>query len=111
MRNYIRKCPVCCANRHPQKRLRAALKDYRVGHPLDRIGVDVLGPLPTTSRRNCYILVVTDYFTRWVEAYPMPDQQAGTTATKLVYEFISRYGVPLEVHTDQGQNFESNIFQ
>ena len=95
VRNYIRKCPVCCANRHQQKRLRAALKDYRVGHPLDRIGVDVLGP----SNKQRKLLHPRSGL---VEAYLKPDQQAGTTATKLVYEFISRYSVPLEVHTDQG---------
>ena len=105
VRNYIRKCPVCCANRHPQKRLRAALKDYRVGHPQDRIGVDVLGPSNNQQRKLLHPR------SSLVEAYLMPDQQAGTTATKLVYEFISRYSVPLEVHTDQGRNFESNIFQ
>ena len=108
---HIRKCPVCSANMNPKKRLQAALKDYRVGAPIDRIGIDVLGPLPTSNQGNSYILVVGDYFTRWIEAYPMPDQQAETTAHKLVNEFISRFGIPLEIHSDQGRNFESQLFQ
>ena len=111
VRAHIRKCSICCSNNQPHKKLRAALGNYRVGHPLDRIALDILGPLPTTNRGNAYILVVADYFTRWVEAYPLADQQASTTATKLVYEFISRLGAPLEIHTDQGRNFESNIFK
>ena len=108
---HIRKCPVCSANMNPKKRLQAALKDYRVGAPIDRIGIDVLGPLPTSNQGNSYLLVVGDYFTRWIKAYPMPNQRAETTAHKLVHEFISRFGIPLEIHSDQGRNFESQLFQ
>ncbi|CAC5382091.1 unnamed protein product [Mytilus coruscus] len=46
-----------------------------------------------------------------MEAFPLPDQQAEQVAEKLVHEFISRFGTPLEIHTDQGRNFESVIFQ
>ena len=108
---YIRRCPVCTANKQPRKKPRAPLVDYHVGHPMDRIGMDILGPLPTTLRGNSYILVIADYFTRWVEAYALPDQTAATTANTLVYQFISKYGIPLEIHTDQGRNFESDLFQ
>jgi hypothetical protein len=62
--------------------------DYRSGYPLDRIGLDIIGPLPQTKRR--------------MEAYHIPQQNAEMIADKLVNEFISRFGVPLEVHTDQG---------
>ena len=109
--SHIHKCPICTANMYPKKKPRAPLKDYRAGAPIDRIGIDVLGPLPTSNQGNSYLLVVGDYFTRWIEAYPMPDQQAETTANKLVYEFISRFGIPLEIHSDQGRNFESQLFQ
>ncbi|VDI63694.1 Hypothetical predicted protein [Mytilus galloprovincialis] len=46
-----------------------------------------------------------------MEAFPLPDQQAEQVAEKLVHEFISRFGTPLEIHTDQGRNFESIIFK
>ena len=91
--------------------MQAPLKDYRVGAPMDRVGIDVLGPLPKSNRGNTCLLVVADYFTRFVEAYPMPNQQAETTAHTLVSEFFSRYGVCLELHSDQGRNFESELFQ
>ena len=60
---HIKECPVCCANRHPKKRLRAALKDYRVGYPLDRIALDIMGPLPKSRQGNNNLLVIGDYFT------------------------------------------------
>ena len=109
--SHIHKCPICTANMYPKKKPRAPLKDYMAEAPIDRIGIDVLGPLPTSNQGNSYLLVVGDYFTRWIEAYPMPDQQAGTTENKLVYEFISRFGIPLEIHSYQGRNFESQLFQ
>jgi len=40
----------------------------RVGAPMERIAVDLMGPLNETERRNSYILVVQDYFSKWVEA-------------------------------------------
>ena len=48
------------------------------------IAVDILGPLPKTGNGNCYVLVATDYDTRWVEAYAIPDQGASTVAQKSV---------------------------
>ena len=111
VQTFIHKCSVCVANQKPKKKAKAALMDYRVGHPMDRLGLDFLGPLPVTSRGNTCILVIADYFTRWIEAYALPNQTAEVTAQTLVNEFISRYGCPLEIHTDQGRNFESDIFK
>ena len=45
---------------------------------MDRLGTDILGPLPVTPCGNKYILVVTDYFSKWVEIFPVPDQTAIT---------------------------------
>ncbi|GFT14493.1 hypothetical protein TNCV_4004511 [Trichonephila clavipes] len=50
-----------------------------------------------------------DYFTKWPEAYPIPDQEATTVAEVLVQHWISRFGVPLQLHSDQGRNFDSAV--
>ena len=104
-------CDVCAARKPPQKKYRSRMKQYNVGVPMERIAIDVMGPLPCTEDGNKYILVVGDYFTKWTEAYAIPNQEATTVATKLTEEFICRYGVPLQLHSDQGRNFESNLFQ
>ena len=52
-----------------------------------------------------------DYFTKWAEAYPMMNQEAETVANQLVNGFVTRFGVPRQIHSDQGRQFKSNLFQ
>lgn len=86
---------------------KAPLGDMRVGAPLDRVATDIFGPLQRTPRGNKYILVVMDYFTKWVEILAVPYQTAITCADKILNEYIARFGCPLNLHNDQGRNFES----
>lgn len=51
-----------------------------------------------------------DYFTKWPEAFVLPDKEAETVANALVEGMFSRFGVPQSIHSDQGRNFESKIF-
>ena len=77
---------------------------------MERIALDVLGPLPQSATGNRYIVIIADYFTKWPEAFAVLNQEATTVANLLVREFVSRYGVPLEIHSDQGRNFGSAVF-
>ena len=77
---------------------------------MDQVMIDVLGPLLRTSRGDSIILMLIDQFTKLVECYPLPDQSAELIAKTLVDEFFSRFGLPPEIHTDQGSNFVGNLF-
>ena len=88
-----------------QATARAPLISSCPGYPFERIALDIMGPMPTTESGDKYILVVGDYFTKWKEALAIPNQEAKTIAEKLVKEVISRYGVPIRIHSDQGRNF------
>uniref|UniRef100_A0A669BLT9 Gypsy retrotransposon integrase-like protein 1 n=1 Tax=Oreochromis niloticus TaxID=8128 RepID=A0A669BLT9_ORENI len=107
---HVHCCDTCTAQKGPTQRSTAPLQQYLVGAPMERVGVDVLGPFPVTESGNWYVLVAMDYFTKWPEAYAVPDQSASTTAEKLVEEMFTRFGVPAELHSDQGRNFESKVF-
>ena len=109
VRLWVKRCDVCARTKNPPKKNRAPLQKYRVGAPLERVAMDILGPLPETDSGNKYILVIGDYFTKWIESFPIPDQEAETVARVLVQEFICRYGIPKEIHSDQGRNFESKV--
>ncbi|XP_068739463.1 uncharacterized protein [Montipora capricornis] len=104
----VASCHVCGSKKTWGRKRRAPLQQYVVGAPMERIAVDILGPLPETPRKNKFVLVVSDFFTKWTESYPMPNQEASTVAEKLVSEFICR--VPRGFHSDQETNFESRVF-
>ena len=108
--NHIKKCHECTSIKGPAKMPKAPLGRMPTGAPLDRLSMDILGPLPRSHNGNKYILVITDYFSKWVEIYPLADQTATTCAEKVI-EFISRFGCPYDLHTDQGSNFLSRIMK
>ena len=78
---------------------------------MERVAMDIMGPFPVTRDGNRYIWVAGDYFSKWFEAYALPDEKTQTVATKFVGEFVCRYGIPRTLHTDQGRNFESNTIR
>ena len=82
-----------------------------VGASLDRLETDLVGPLHVTPRGSKYILTITDYFTKWIEIYAVPDQTAVICAQIMLNDVVCRFGCPLAIHSDQGRNFESEIFQ
>ena len=76
------------------------------------IATYILGPLSEIDNRGFfYVLVIYDYFTRWVEEFPIPDQKAETMAKCLVNEVVNRIRVPSYIHSDQGRQFESQLYR
>ena len=64
-----------------------------------------------TNEGNRYILVVADYFSKYAEAYALPDMTAQTVADTLTTQFFCRYGIPRQLHSDQGTDFQSELFR
>ena len=73
--------------------------------------MDITGPFTPSSKRNTSVLMVTDQFSKWAEAYALKDITAKTVANVFCREWVCRFGCPLSVHTDQGTNFCSEMFQ
>jgi hypothetical protein len=69
------------------------MHQYNVGASFERIAIDVAGPFPQSDRGNRYLLIAMDYFTKWPEAYAIPNQGALTVAEVLV-NFFCRFGIP-----------------
>ncbi|KAA3672685.1 uncharacterized protein DEA37_0010174 [Paragonimus westermani] len=67
-----------------------------------------MGPLPTSRRGNTCILVIVNYFTKWSEAFPIPNREASTITSLFVSEWVASFGTPIELHSDQGAAFESH---
>ena len=100
-----------CAARKPfSKQNKAPMGHILSGAPIKKVCVDMLGPLPLTHQNN-YIFFISDMFTKWIEAIPLPDQEALTVTKVFVETFVSRFGTRFQVHSDQGRTFELKLFQ
>jgi len=80
------------------------------GEPWERVSVDITGPHPKSSRQNVFILTLVDHFSKWAEAIAIPNHTATTVAKALVVHVFSRFGMPIEILTDRGAEFESELF-
>ena len=87
----------------------APLTSIKVGYPMQFVAMDIVGAFPESPAGNTHILVVADYFTRWTEAYPIPNQEATTVASKLTDDFFPCVSPPEQLHSEQGRNFESDV--
>ena len=111
VKDYIARCSICSKNKRQGKRARPPPSTIPVGNPMDCIATDLFGPLPKSEKGNRYILLLMDLFSKWTEILPVPDATAETCAKVILNEFIARFGCPLAIHSDQGRNYESELFQ
>lgn len=75
----------------------------------EKWGVDFVGPLPVTAKRNEYLIVATDYLSKWAEAAPVKNCNQKTAADFIYNQVICRYGCPLEIVTDRGSHFVNEL--
>ena len=75
------------------------------------VAVDLLGPFPQSPAGNSYILVAANYFTKWSEAYPLPNMEAVTVAAALTNEMFFRFSPPEALHSDQGRQFDGHLIK
>ena len=107
---WCSECQKCARVKPGPGKGRSEIQQIRAYRPMSVIALDILGPLNPTYNSNQYIIVVGDYFTKWKEAYPVPNHTAATVADKLVQVLFLRLGFPTQIHSDQGPEFESQLF-
>ena len=104
--DYVAHCERCIRRKIPPNR--APLINISSSFPLELVCIDYL------SLESCKggiedILVVTDHFTKYAQAYPTKGQQATTVAKVLYDNFFMHYGFPAKLHSDQGRQFEGKV--
>jgi hypothetical protein len=108
-KEILASCMECQMTKTPHlKPAAAALSPPVVPGPLEKIAIDVVGPLPLSNHGNKCLLVIIDYATKWCEAYPLRDQQA-TEAALCLADWVSRFGAPLAMTSDRGSAFISAL--
>ena len=109
VREWCRRCDLCLRAKAPNRPQLAPMKSMPTGAPMERVAMDILGPFPTTFYNNQFVLVIADYFTKWMEMVALPDHRAETVAEALVEVFFCRLGIPSQLHSDQGTDFTSKV--
>uniref|UniRef100_A0A3Q1EDR0 Gypsy retrotransposon integrase-like protein 1 n=1 Tax=Acanthochromis polyacanthus TaxID=80966 RepID=A0A3Q1EDR0_9TELE len=106
--NFCDMCQTCEVYGKPVPKHRAPLQSIQAERPFQFVCTDVT-ELPLTSCGHKYVLVVQDHFTKYVNAFPMSDQKDATVAQLLCERYITEHGVPEELFSDQGRQYESDI--
>ncbi|MCP3663901.1 MAG: hypothetical protein GY696_15645, partial [Gammaproteobacteria bacterium] len=109
---YCQDCISCAKFKAPSKLMKAEMHSLpKVSYPWEGICSDIIGPIEPTVRGNKFIITFTDYFTRWTEAFPLPEISAETVLRVFVEHVVCRYGCPRFLITDQGTNYMSELFK
>ena len=111
VQRFCRECPECARYHRGTPPKQGLLQPISVGEPFETISIDITGPHPRSRSGKIYILTIMDQFSKYVEAVAIPNQEASTVARALVNAVIVRYGTPLSILSDQGTNFESQLFK
>jgi len=98
-----------CQQHKISRHLKPPITHFPTGSRFDILHIDLVGPLPPDDGFS-YILTMIDRKTRWFEAVPVHDISAATVSRSLVNTWFSRYGLPTTIITDQGRQFESDLF-
>ena len=105
---WCEQCERCCLRKTPTTNVRAPLVSIHTSAPMELVCIDYLS-LEKSKGGIENVLIVTDHFSRYAQAYPTKYQKAGTVARVLWRNFFCRFGFPAKLHADQGRNFESAI--
>ena len=112
IQQYIKSCLLCQQYNVSRKKKYGQLNPIPPpDRPFDLIGIDYCGPLKRTPRENQYVLVITDYFTRYITAVALPNCTVETTAQALFNEFFCKYGIPSVILSDQGPHFHNQLME
>lgn len=108
VRAYVRSCGECQKAIPPNRPPPSTLHPLKVHHLFHRWGIDLVGPLKETSGGNKYIVVATEYLTRWPEAKAIPNKSA-LEVHKFVMGLVFRYGACHVLLHDQGKEFNNAL--
>ena len=107
---WSKECETCAQCKGPPTRRQGKLQKVLTGAPLDIVAVDVLSGLPVTPDGKKYILVLTDYFTKWSCAFALPDAEASTCMRAMYDGFFSEFGLPRNCTAIWGRISNRNCF-
>ena len=107
---WLTRCPTCCLTKTGSGVGKSKLCQELFGVRFARIALDIISGFVTTSDQNTCMMVVQDYYTKFVQVIPLKNHKARTCAESLVKGWVLTFGAPLMLHSDQGREFESHLW-
>ena len=107
--HYITNLCSCVKRKRPTVKPQASLCSIETSAPFEVLSTDFLHLERSTGGYE-YILILTDCFTKFVQAYATKNKSARTAANKIYNDFVLRFGFPARLHHDQGEEFENELF-
>ncbi|XP_041083285.1 uncharacterized protein zgc:113436 [Polyodon spathula] len=101
--DWIKVCETCQHAEH-NKNMSRKVRPIKVEAPWEILGIEVLGPFPQSRRGNTSVLVITDYFSKWVEAIPIQKKESMSVAQCMASSFY-RFGAAKTVFCCQSREF------
>ncbi len=108
--DWYRKCQRCTLSKVVRPKVRTFIGHLMADGPLDILAIDLTLLEPSSSGME-NVLIMTDVFSKFTQAIPTKDQMAKTVARVLVERWFYLFGVPRQLHSDQGRCFESRLIQ
>ena len=110
-KQYVKRCDSCQRVGKPTLSNEMPLQTQVLIEPFEKWALDFIGPINPPSKKKKYILVCTDYVTKWVEAKALVSATENSVVNFLYEDIFTRFGVPREIVTDQGSQFTSNLVE
>lgn len=112
VKRFVAACDPCQRAGKPAHRLHGPLVPIIPLAPFVKWGIDFIGPFsPPSAKKNRYVILATDYTTKWVEARATKKNDAETAASFLFEQVFMRFGFPLELVSDRGVHFLNLLFE
>uniref|UniRef100_A0A1Y1JUB3 RNA-directed DNA polymerase n=1 Tax=Photinus pyralis TaxID=7054 RepID=A0A1Y1JUB3_PHOPY len=109
---YVRRCEICAANKSSQLSRPGLMgQEKKVCYPFQCLSVDIIGPLPRSLKGNTSIIVVADWFTKFVLLKPVRQAHAKAVVDFLENDVFLIFGVPQICMVDNGPQFISSQFK
>jgi hypothetical protein len=111
VKHYVSSCKICNSKKGPKQPPTGLMQPIEVGERFEQLGVDFVGPLPETRNGNKWILVFSDYVSKWPEAFAVKEATATEVARHLVEDIVCRHGAPRRLLSDRGKAFLAQVIK
>ncbi|UYV79839.1 K02A2.6-like, partial [Cordylochernes scorpioides] len=109
---YVSSCPECQFRKTPSQLPQGLLQPIPpASRPFEKMGIDLMGRFPKSGRGNSWILVCTDYYSRYIETAALTRGTAEEIADFFLQKVVLRHGAPKTVISDRGSCFLSKLFK